>query len=177
MERKQKRTTSISTDGGYRLVAQLNRKRTATGTKKKNSTLSLEKTKDLCKALMQIFKKQKKIIIQPYNNRENKIKKIKNNNWAPSKIRLRLGAEVDKNYNNSNHNKNTIFLIQSNSTGTCAVTTMEERSSTDKPGKDDERKKLRYTKSLVMLGPTGRLVLSANIKKYNVLVLCYSNSF
>lgn len=51
--KKQKRTTSISTDGGYRLVAQLNRKRTAT---EKNSTLSLEKTKDLCKALMQISK-------------------------------------------------------------------------------------------------------------------------
>lgn len=28
-----------------------------------------------------------------------------------------------------------------------------------------------------MLGPTGQLVLSANIKKYNVLVLCYSNNF
>lgn len=28
---KKKGTTSISTDGGYRLVAQLNRKRTATG--------------------------------------------------------------------------------------------------------------------------------------------------
>lgn len=28
-----------------------------------------------------------------------------------------------------------------------------------------------------MLGPTGQLVLSANIKKYNVLVLCYSNKF
>lgn len=78
-------------------------------------------------------------LTQPTTIRERKIKKIKNNNWAPSKIRLRLGAEVDKNYNNSNHNKNTIFLIQSNSTGTCAVTTMEERSSTDKPGKDREK--------------------------------------
>lgn len=38
-------------------------------------------------------KKEKKI----YNNK----KENKNNNWAPSKIRLRLGAEVDKNYNNS----------------------------------------------------------------------------
>ncbi|KAF3705853.1 hypothetical protein EXN66_Car021544 [Channa argus] len=53
---------------------------------------------------------------------------------------------------------------------------MEERSSTDKPGKDRE-KKLCYIKSFVMLGPTGQLVLSANIKKYNVLVLSYSNSF
>lgn len=50
-----KRTTSISTDSGYRLVAQLNRKRTAT---ERNSTLSLEKTKDLCKALMPIKKKK-----------------------------------------------------------------------------------------------------------------------
>lgn len=54
---------------------------------------------------------------------------------------------------------------------------MEERSSTDKPGNDREREreKLCYIKSFVMLGPTGQLVLSANIKKYNVLVLCYSN--
>lgn len=37
-------------------MAQLNRKRTATE-KTENSTLSLEKTKDLCKALMQIFQK------------------------------------------------------------------------------------------------------------------------
>lgn len=51
-------------------------------------------------------------------------------NWAPSKIRLRSGAEVDKNYNNSNHNKNTIFLIQNNSTGTCAVTTMKNEKET-----------------------------------------------
>lgn len=69
MERnkQKKRTTSISTDGGYRLVAQLNRKRTATGKKKKNSTLSLEKTKDLCKALMQIFQKTKQ------NNNDKKL--------------------------------------------------------------------------------------------------------
>lgn len=113
-------------------MAQVNRKRTAT---EKNSTLSLEKTKDLCKALMQISKKIKQPTTIREQNKENK-----NNNWAPSKIRLRLGAEVDKNYNNSNYNKNTIFLIQSNLTGTCAVTTMEERSSTDKPGKDRERK-------------------------------------
>lgn len=75
MERNEKRTTSISTDGGYRSVAQLNRKRTATGGK--NSTLSLEKTKDLCKALMQIFKKKKKkSIIQLTTRRErNKEKK------------------------------------------------------------------------------------------------------
>lgn len=37
-------------------------------------------------------------------------------------------------------------------------------------------KLLCYIKSFVMLGPTGQLVLSANIKKDNVLVLCYSNS-
>lgn len=36
------------------------------------------------------FQKKKKKI---YNNK----KENKNNNWAPSKIRLRLGAEVDKN--------------------------------------------------------------------------------
>lgn len=99
MERnKQKKTTtSISTDGGYRLWHSL------TGNKlpqeiKKNiySTLSLEKTKDLYKALMQIFKKKKRK--EKYTTIR---KKIKNNNWAPSKIRLRLGAEVDKNYNNS----------------------------------------------------------------------------
>lgn len=77
-KKKEKRTTSISTDGGYRLVAQLNRKRTATEKQKqKNSTLSLEKTKDLCKALMQIFKKkQKNKIIQlttiREQNKENK---------------------------------------------------------------------------------------------------------
>lgn len=81
---------------------------------------------------------QLKQIIQLTTSTE-EIKKIKNNNWAPSKIRLRLGAEVDENYNNSNHNKNTIFLIQSNLTGTCAVTTMEEKSSTDKRGKDREK--------------------------------------
>jgi len=54
MKKKKKRTTSISTDGGYKSVAQLNRKRTAT---EKNSTLSLENTKDICKALMQISNK------------------------------------------------------------------------------------------------------------------------
>lgn len=69
MERKQKRTTSISTDGGYRLVAQLNRKRTAT---EKNSTLSLEKTKDLCKALMQIFQKIIQLTTVREQNKENK---------------------------------------------------------------------------------------------------------
>lgn len=72
--KKRKRTTSISTDSGYRLVAQLNRKRTAT---ERNSTLSLEKTKDLCKALMPIFskKKKKKIIYLTTirdQNKENK---------------------------------------------------------------------------------------------------------
>lgn len=69
--KKQKRTTSISTDGGYRLVAQLNRKRTAT---EKNSTLSLEKTKDLCKALMQISKKKKitQLTTIREQNKENK---------------------------------------------------------------------------------------------------------
>lgn len=58
MERNKKKREQplYSTDGGYRLVAQLNRKRTATE-KTENSTLSLEKTKDLCKALMQIFQK------------------------------------------------------------------------------------------------------------------------
>lgn len=64
------------------------------------STLLLEKTKDLYKALMQIFqklKKKQKTKRKIYNNK----KENKNNNWAPSKIRLRLGAEVDKNYNNS----------------------------------------------------------------------------
>lgn len=81
----------------------------------------------------------------------NKNEKItQNNNWAPSKIRLRLGAEVDKNYNKSNQKKNTIFLIRNNSTGTCALTTMI--SSTDKLGK---------TEKPGYVGPTGRLVLSA----------------
>lgn len=52
-----------------------------------------------------------------------------------------------------------------------------------KPGKDGEKsfvtiqKTNKQKKSFVTLGPTGQLVLSANIKKYNVLVLCYSNSF
>lgn len=45
---------------------------------------------------MQIFNKKKRK--EKYTTIR---KKIKNNNWAPSKIRLRLGAEVDKNYNNS----------------------------------------------------------------------------
>lgn len=45
----------------------------------------LEKTKDRCKALMQI-----KIYTI-----DNKPKKKKKKNWAPSEIRLRLGAEVD----------------------------------------------------------------------------------
>lgn len=58
-----------------------------------DSTLSLEKTKDLCKALMQIAKQR----TNDTTDDNKKIKKIKNNNWAPSKIRLRLGAEVDKN--------------------------------------------------------------------------------
>lgn len=50
----------------------------------KNSML-LEKTKDRCKALMQIK------VFFLYNWQQTKQKK----NWAPSKIRLRLGAEVD----------------------------------------------------------------------------------
>lgn len=57
-----------------------------------------------------------------------KKEKLNYNNWAPSKIRLRSGAEVDENDNNSNNNKNTIFLIQSNSTGTCAVTTRKNET-------------------------------------------------
>lgn len=62
---------------------------------------------------------------------------------------------------------------------------MEERSSTDKARARQGKKKSFVTiqkttttkKTFVTLGPTGQLVLSANIKKYNVLVLCYSNSF
>lgn len=99
MERnKQKKTTSISTDGGYRLWHSSTGNKLPQNLKKNNyiySTLSLEKTKDLYKALMQISKNKRRKKI--YNNK----KENKNNNWAPSKIRLRLGAEVDKNYNNS----------------------------------------------------------------------------
>lgn len=81
-----------------------------------------------------------------YTN-DDKIKKTKKNynNWAPSKIRLRLGAEVDENYNNSNYNKNTIFLIQSNSTGTCAVTTMKG-GKTHRQARERERKALLHKK-------------------------------
>jgi len=70
--KKRKRTTAISTDGGYRLVAQLNSKRTATGGEKKNSTLSLEKTKDLCKALLQISKEILQRTTIRKQNKENK---------------------------------------------------------------------------------------------------------
>lgn len=64
MERnKQKKTTSISTDGGYRLWHSSTGNKLPQKIKKKlyiYSTLSLEKTKDLYKALMQIFKKKRK---------------------------------------------------------------------------------------------------------------------
>lgn len=84
---------------------------------------------------MQNLKKKKNHTTDD-NIRTKNEKITQNNNWAPSKIRLRLGAEVDKNYNKSNHNKNTIFLLRNNSTGTCAVTTMI--SSTDKLGKTEK---------------------------------------
>lgn len=87
-----------------------------------------------------------------------------NNNWAPSKIRLRLGAEVDKNYNKSNQKKNTIFLIRNNSTGTCALTTMI--SSTDKLGRTDKP---------AYVGPAGQLVLSAAEKEIQCLVPGYAS--
>lgn len=65
-----------------------------------------EETEDLCKALMQNSKKK---IIQPTTIFEQKKerKKTPNNNWAPSKIRLRSGAEVDKTI--TNQKKNTIL--------------------------------------------------------------------
>lgn len=102
------------------------------------------------------------------------IKKIKNNNWAPSKIRLRLGAEVDKNYNNSNHIKNTIFLnTEQLDWHLCCHDNGGEKEHRQAR---EKREKLRYIKSFVTLGPTGRLVLSANIKKY-VLVLLSLKQF
>lgn len=55
--------------------------------------------------------------------------KQKKKNWAPSKIRLRLGAEVDVTRTIQNNYKNTIFLVQSNWTGTCAVTIKKQNIS------------------------------------------------
>lgn len=133
----EKRTISISTDDGYRSVAQLNGKGTATGKENKHWKRQRTFAKLKCKI--------KKKNIQPTTIFAKQNQKItQNNNWAPSKIRLRLGAEVDKNYNKSNQKKNTIFSIQDNSTGTCALTTMI--SSTDKLGK---------TEKPGYVGPTG----------------------
>lgn len=76
MERnKQKKTTtSISTDGGYRLWHSLTGNKLPQEIKKKYiySTLSLEKTKDLYKALMQIFQKKKEKRKIYNNKKENK---------------------------------------------------------------------------------------------------------
>lgn len=54
-------------------------------------------------------------------------RKEKKNNWAPSKIRLRLGAEVDVTRTIQNNYKNNFFLVQSNWTGTCAVTIRKKK--------------------------------------------------
>lgn len=99
MERnKQKKTTtSISTDGGYRLWHSLTGNKLPQEIKKKYiQHIVAGKDKGPLQSSNANFPKKKKK--EKYTTIR---KKIKNNNWAPSKIRLRLGAEVDKNYNNS----------------------------------------------------------------------------
>lgn len=125
----------------------------------KNSML-LEKTKDRCKALMQI----KTCTI------DNKLKKIKLN-WAPSKIRLRLGAEVDVTITiqiiiieqteiKPPETKHYILKEQQDWHLCCHKGGKKTQTSQRMRGRE---KLLCYIKSFVMLGPTGQLVLSANI--------------
>lgn len=118
-------------------------------------------------------------------------KKTKKQNWAPSEIRLRLGAEVDVTITiqiiiieqtkiKTPETKHYILKEQQDWHLCCHKGGKKYRQAREGEGDTVERggreKLLCYIKSFVMLGPTGQLVLSANIKKDNVLVLCYSNS-